>query len=365
MATWFGAAPPEPARARVLELGSASGGNIIPLALRYPEARFVGIDIAARHITDGRARIAACGIDNIVLHRGDLAAALPIEGAFDYIICHGVFSWVPPPVQEAILRICAERLSPHGIATVSFNVLPGWHMRRVVRDLCLAHAGDGPPRARVNRARAALANLAPVAPREGPYGQVLREEAARIARMPASYILGEFLAPYNEPCTITDFIARAAAHGLHYLCDSDVPADSLPPPDGAARAEAEQRQDFITGRTFRRAVLLRDAPARDAVPAVNRAARPALPAPRTGRATDPHPTAWPMARVEAAAGLPWFTSLRHEAIPSTAALRALAIMLDGTISRADLFRRFEGAAAAPQHLEAMLAHFERHALLQP
>ena len=343
----------------MLELGCASGGNIIPLALRYPAARFVGIDLAARHIAEGRARIAACGAGNIALHQGDLAAALPVEGAFDYIICHGVFSWVPPPVQEAILRICAARLAPHGVATISFNVLPGWHMRRVVRDLCLAVAGDGPPRGRVARVRAAIAEIAAAAPREGPYGQVLREEAGRLARMPSSYILGEFLAPCNEPCTLGDFVARSAARGLHYLCDAD--ASGPMPGDLAGRVAAEQRQDFISGRTFRRAVLLRDAPA-VVMATGDGEGLPSPPPPRFGRADDPYPAVWRMARVEAADGLPWFTSLRHEAVPSTPALRALAVILDGSVSRADVVRRFEGG---PERLDQMLRHFEHHALLQP
>ena len=44
---------------RILELGCASGGNLIPMAMYYPDARFLGVDISGVQINDGNARIAA------------------------------------------------------------------------------------------------------------------------------------------------------------------------------------------------------------------------------------------------------------------------------------------------------------------
>src|SRR5947209_19460103 len=40
---------------RVLELGCASGGNLIPLAEQYPRSRFVGVDVSQRQVDKGRA----------------------------------------------------------------------------------------------------------------------------------------------------------------------------------------------------------------------------------------------------------------------------------------------------------------------
>jgi tRNA G46 methylase TrmB len=48
----------------VLELGCASGGNLIPMAYGLPESEFVGIDYAARQIAEGQAAVAALGLDN-------------------------------------------------------------------------------------------------------------------------------------------------------------------------------------------------------------------------------------------------------------------------------------------------------------
>lgn len=269
IAALFGLAAPAAQRARVLELGCASGGNIVALAARFPDARFVGIDLASRHVEEGRRRIAALGLANIELRQADIARIdLPAE-AFDYVICHGVFSWVPRAAQDAIFRICRDSLAENGVATISYNVLPGWHLRSVVRDICLHHAGsEGPPRQRVASVRAALDDIAQAAGDSDPYGMLLRNEAKRLARRPASYVLGEFLAPDNAPCYFHEFAGRARQFGLEYLCEADLAAsieESLEPQTqqriralaGSRPFGFEQYIDFFTGRPFRRSVLIK------------------------------------------------------------------------------------------------------------
>ncbi len=499
LAALFGLAAPSPGRAHVLELGCASGGNIIPLAAQYPSARFTGLDRSARHIEDGRKRIIACGLGNISLAQADLAVFVPDARTFDYVICHGVFSWVPRPVQDAILRICRDALAPNGLAAISYNVLPGWHLRTVVRDICLYHAGtDGAPQSRVAKARAALERIAQSSPEDQPYGILLRAEARRLRHMPAAYILGEFLASDNAPCTVQDFIARAGRSGLDYLCEADLSASVPRAVDpalqdcltsvGTGRAAVEQRIDFLTGRTFRCSVLVRqpalsrrsmesaerlgslhiatplqfdaagstDAAAifRDgrglpvetsdplvrqalvsleaaypatisfdelaassasdttvsgavrarigdaALPLVlfGRASVSILPL-QVGRAADERPRVWAFARMEAASGQPWVTSLCHVGVPVYPVLHALLPHLDGLHDRAALRRLLLGAMAggtleitelpaahysapaerldqlaaplerlgaiAKHHVEQALNYCARHALLEP
>src|SRR5436309_1556438 len=81
--------------ARVLELGCAAGGNIIPLAARNPNASFIGIDLSSAQVESGRARIAQLGLSNIELRCESFSDAAAPDAAFDYIVCHGVYSWVP------------------------------------------------------------------------------------------------------------------------------------------------------------------------------------------------------------------------------------------------------------------------------
>jgi SAM-dependent methyltransferase len=269
LAMLAGLPAPAAERARVLEIGGASGGNIIALAARFPNARFLGVDLSTRHIEEGTRRIAALGLTNIELRQADITT-LALDGAqFDYIICHGVFSWVPLAARQAILRLCGETLAPDGMAVISYNVLPGWHLRSVVRDICLHHAGrDGSPQERVARARQALLRLAQATNEHEPYGQLLRNEARRLAQRPAAYILGEFLAESNAPLHFREFSAWAGQYGLGYLCEADIMASTprMANPDvadqirmlaGSDPIAFEQNVDFVTGRTFRRSVLVR------------------------------------------------------------------------------------------------------------
>jgi len=273
LAVLFGLRPPAVATARVLELGCASGGNIAPLAARFPQSHFTGVDLARRHVEMGRARIAGLGLSNIDIRLGDLADPDVVTGEYDYIVCHGVYSWAPPAAQEGILNICARRLAPNGVAYVSYNVLPGWQLRMIVRDIFRFHSRDldrakADPKDRVARGRWLLDQLASVSSEATPYGQLLRREARQLSGLSDSYILGEFLSEENAPCYFHEFVERAKKAGLDYVTDTDLHT-SLPEnisPDlhrlltamaGPDPRVAEQYYDFFHGRQFRQSVLVR------------------------------------------------------------------------------------------------------------
>lgn len=268
LAHLFALTPPDVTRASTLELGCAAGGNIIPLALRFPFARFRGIDLTERHVRDGQARVEQLGITNVSIEQGDIGALELGRERFDYIVCHGVYSWVRPAVREAILRICAAHLADDGVAYISYNVLPGWQQRGIIRDMMIYHAGvDGEPGMRIAKARWVLDNIANASRQNSPYGEMLREEARMLARMEDAYILGEFLAEENAPCYFRDFAAAAERHGLAYLCEAEIQQcipEHIGPEIGKLirvmsankLVPLEQYMDFFKGRTFRQTLLV-------------------------------------------------------------------------------------------------------------
>jgi cyclopropane fatty-acyl-phospholipid synthase-like methyltransferase len=140
VATLFGLRPAPVETARVLELGCAAGGNLVPVAEAFPNATCLGVDASERQVADGRRLVERLGLPNLTLRRADVLDLGPDLGTFDYVICHGVFSWVAPPVQDKILRVCAEHLAPNGVAYVSYNTYPGRHMRGMIRDMMRFHA---------------------------------------------------------------------------------------------------------------------------------------------------------------------------------------------------------------------------------
>ncbi|MDF2120121.1 class I SAM-dependent methyltransferase [Roseiarcaceae bacterium H3SJ34-1] len=254
--------------AKVLELGCAAGGNIIPLASRFPDARFVGVDLSRTQVAAGRARIKDADLANIEIHCKSFTELGAEDGQFDYIICHGVYSWVPGPVREAILRICKERLSDVGIANISYNVLPGWRTLQALRDSFLLHVPDNnDSRSRVAKARELLAFLKDATHDTGVHKQNLQLWADRLAQLPDDYIAHEFLEETNEPCTFMNFVDAARRNGLGYLGESDLASvilDNLPA-ETAKRVRdisnnqflaAEQYVDMLNGRTFRQSLLV-------------------------------------------------------------------------------------------------------------
>src|SRR5215472_8789271 len=136
----FALTPPAPDGCRVLELGGASGGNLIPVAIDHPGSHFLGIDLSARQIEAGQRQIADLGLKNIELRTGSIVDIDAGIGAFDYIIAHGVFSWVPPAVREKLLAVCRDCLAPQGIALVSHNTLPGWSPWQSLRETIRHHS---------------------------------------------------------------------------------------------------------------------------------------------------------------------------------------------------------------------------------
>ena len=268
----FGLETPDPSKARVLELGCGTGTNLIALAQIYPEAAFVGVDASARQIEEGVAAIAETGVGNVRLVHADIAEIGNDLGMFDYIITHGIYSWVSPKVREAILRISKEHLHPTGIAYISYNSLPGWRMRGALREMMLMHtSGIAELPGKVAQAKALLKFLAESCSEDTPYGNYLRRELEMLQKADDSYIAHEFLEEENTAFYFTDFLKGALAQGLNYLSDTDpatMIADNLP----AQAAETlkglnlnlpatEQYMDFVRNRMFRSSLLCHaDAP---------------------------------------------------------------------------------------------------------
>ena len=256
----------DPGTARVLELGCGSGMNMVAMAQLFPEAQFLGVDASGRQIEEGRAAIAATGLTNVELRHEDIAQLGEELGNFDYIITHGIYSWVPPHVKDAILRLSKERLNPGGLSYVSYNCLPGWRMRGALRDMMLMHtAGIEDTRGKVAQAKALIKFLAESCSEEAAYGKYLRQELEMLRVADDSYIAHDFLEETNDAMYFTDFLKQAAGHGLGYLSDAEVATmimDNLPAQAAQTLKSlnlnllaTEQYMDFVRNRTFRSSLL--------------------------------------------------------------------------------------------------------------
>ncbi|MFO0846946.1 MAG: class I SAM-dependent methyltransferase [Gemmataceae bacterium] len=268
--TLFGLRPTPVQRCRVLELGCAAGGNLIPMADYLPDSQFVGVDLSARQIADGQAIVKDLGLKNITLKHQSITDVSDKDGTFDYVICHGVFSWIPDHVQEKVLDICAKQLTPNGIAYISYNTFPGWHLRGMIRDMMRYHSGRfNTPQLRTQQARALLDFLAQSVRQDGSaYSVLLKTELETLRHQADHYLYHEHLEENNNPLYFHQFAERAKAKGLKYLGESRVgtmvTGNFGPEIEKTLRMlatdqiQAEQYMDFLRNRMFRESLLVLD-----------------------------------------------------------------------------------------------------------
>jgi SAM-dependent methyltransferase len=264
IAALFRLAPAPPCSARVLELGCGRGRNLVAQALAHPAARFIGCDASAAAVAAGRDLVQALGLSNVELRHQDLCEVDAGWGEFDYILCHGVFSWVAPDVRRRLLEILRTSLAPQGIGYVSYNTLPGWHLRRVVRDLlCFHTAGLGDPAETIAQARGILALAAESHAADDAFGKLLREEYFLLSRLPDGYLYHEMLEEHNQPFYFQEFLEQVEGAGLQYLSDAelfrmfawDLPESARVFLDGMPLPAREQYLDHLRGTTLRSSVL--------------------------------------------------------------------------------------------------------------
>jgi SAM-dependent methyltransferase len=271
--------PPEVENCRVLELGASEGVNLIPMAHRFRNAQFTGIDLAAEPIQRGQEFAREFGLNNLRLEVADLLAVDDSFGEFDYIIAHGLYSWTPPQVRNKILSIMGTLLAPNGIGMVSYNTLPAGHLRRMVREMMLFHARDGSsPEDHVAKARQMLALLARERTPEqiqkmDAYDTVLTAHTAELFHgRTGNQMYHDDLALVFEPVALTDFVAHARKHGLQYLDDTGTPdprGDEVPKGldaktveevrkmAGSDRIAQLQYYDYLRMRRFRQSLVCR------------------------------------------------------------------------------------------------------------
>ena len=263
MARLHGFDAPDPSRARILELGCAQGGNLIPLAWRWPGSDCVGVELSRVQAEAGAAFVQALGLPNVRILHGDLAALPEDLGEFDYLIAHGVFSWVPPSVQQALLEVCRRHLSPHGIAYISFNVAAGWASLQPLRAALVERtAADLPAPARFRQALRVLDEL------EAEWTDPdLLKEIAYLKSAAPSYLFHEYLAEFNAPTGFGEFAAQLGAHGLRYVGEAGPRRAVVQLEDawglvaegrGGRWLDAEAALDDALAIRFRRALVARD-----------------------------------------------------------------------------------------------------------
>ena len=214
---------------------------------------------------------------------------------FDYIIVHGIYSWVPDFVKDAIFEVGKNYLSPHGLIYISYNTYPGWKGKDVLRDLMLFAASNetalsiaaakdiakaeidanGELSAKNKLAMAkgfctALVDFSEKIGQDECYKLGISRHTINFAKEHVLtnnpekdyYVMHEYFETFNDPCYFKDFVAKARSHGLDYVADTHlqshfsqifeaIPASMMP----NDRIIKEQFGDFLLNKAFRCSIL--------------------------------------------------------------------------------------------------------------
>ncbi len=256
---FFGMAPAPVTACRVLEIGCGNGNNLIPMAYGLPGSHFTGIDLADEPIKAGRQMISDLELDNISLLAVDLREFETTAGQFDYIIAHGVYSWVPAEIRDALMALCHRLLAPQGIAFISYNAYPGRHVRQMLREMLRYHVRDiADAEERVREARRFLELYLGARLLAPAWAEVVDGEVKALLRHGEGGLFHDDLADVNDSFYFREFTDHAAQHELQYLGETDLhemydPKGSLAWLDDVL--EREQYLDFLRLRRFRQTLL--------------------------------------------------------------------------------------------------------------
>ena len=268
----LGLSPAPASTARILEIGSSYGGNLMSQALFYPQATFTGIEIAPTQVSVGKTYINQLGITNLALLEGDVNESHHQLGTYDYIIAHGFYSWVDEETKDNFLRLCKEHLAENGILYMSYNTYPGWHKMDSVRALLEFANKDIDTlnhREKVRHGKTVASKLGALMLE---YDTVKNQQASFLQSLRQTlqkqdcYVGHDHLEPVNTPVYFHKCMDHMAEHGFTYLCDCDLnlsfpdvydkilhtKLQDLAPHDPLAR---EQYIDFMLNTAFRKSLF--------------------------------------------------------------------------------------------------------------
>ena len=268
IAQLFGLNAPAVATARILEIACGDGANLIPIAYSLPQAQCVGFDLAATAVAQAQERIERLGLNNCRITVADLASVGKSFGEFDYVIAHGLYSWIPARLRDALMKLIADVLSPPGVAFVSYNIYPGWHVGRMVRDMMRFHTREiAGADEKIEQARALLRFLAAAQDNTDDVRRVLAAECERMAKHTPGHMFHDDLAEVNDPVYLHEFVAHARRFGLDFVAEADFATMSGAELPEATREKLEELRgdpvqhgqyfDFVTCRRFRQTLLCR------------------------------------------------------------------------------------------------------------
>lgn len=258
---------------RYLELGSGQGFGLCLLAAANPEGEFLGIDFSPEHTAHARALAADLKLTNVQFLEGDFAelgTAWPSEhGAFDYVVMHGIYSWVPQAIRRSIVAILAAATNPGAAVYVSFNTQPGWVSTLPLQHILSLIDQESPARgmAAIQAGRDLFTKMEAAGSGVTRALPALKARLETIRNKPEAYLVQEYLHENWHPMWCSEVMKELAGAKLALGASATIAENLLPHvlPQAfqevlAGREEPRLREDLIDcliNQSFRRDLYVR------------------------------------------------------------------------------------------------------------
>jgi SAM-dependent methyltransferase len=246
------------------ELGCGKGMTTLLLAATHRAGEFHACDLNPAHIDYAERLRAASGVENARFHARSIAQMLDAElPQFDFIVSHGVYSWVPAPVRTEIREFVRRRLKPGGLFMVSYNAMPGWAHLQPLRQMMQAYA-EALPGTSIDKAREAFRYVKFLSDNGALYFKTVpaaAEHLRHLEQQDLRYVAHEYITPHGSPFYFSEVEKEMREAGLAFA-GSMLPRLNygelmLPQQfqqilcNVANRVALETHRDFITNTMFR------------------------------------------------------------------------------------------------------------------
>lgn len=258
---------------RYLELGSGQGLGLCLLAAANPEGEFLGIDFSPEHTAHARALAGDMGLTNVEFVEGDFAALgqqwPPSFGQHDYVVMHGIYSWVPEAIRRSLVAILSASMAPGAALYVSYNSMPGWAstlpFQHVLRRL--HEEGGRSGMAAIQAGRALFAKMDAAGSGVTQALPALKQRIENTRNQPEAYLMQEYLHENWHPMWCSKVMDELAGAKLDLAATATIAENLLPQILPAALRDVlaghdqprlrEDLTDCLINQTFRRDIYAR------------------------------------------------------------------------------------------------------------
>jgi trans-aconitate methyltransferase len=259
-----------PAKCRYLELGCGDGANLLLHASEWPNSEFTGIDLSGPRIEEAKSYARQLQLENVTFHHADITSFRSADlGEFDFIVAHGLYSWVPENVREKIRELYSECLAPRGVGYISYNAFPGCHIREMLWGMIRFHtASISDPKTKIERSIQLLNAIKELTP-HAIYREMIASEVKEMTSRVFGSIYHDDLSGSNQPFYLHEFVRDIEPYGLKYICDVrplSVSGIDKPPKVeeivgkfSTDSIDIEQYTDFFMWTRFRNSLVCRTA----------------------------------------------------------------------------------------------------------